>query len=286
MHYLLRLPSLRGLPPQNGHDMAHMRQLTGLLPQPVRFGLRRIAYRGSAQMCVLCRSTVRGFIAHGGGAEVLDRRRVVGGMRRIDDRCPVCHGCDRTRLLMLYLMKEAAVGRRPIRLLHVAPDFGLYLWLRRQDRLTYVGSDIDASRYRHIENMHTVDLTDVPFEDDSFDVIVCSHVLEHVPDDTAAMAELFRILRPGGQALVLVPLALDGAGTDEDRAVRDPRERLLRFGQWDHVRIYNRSDYFSRLQDVGFATVAFDPFEQYPDEADALHLNPLEVLPVGRKSGA
>lgn len=261
----------------------HVRQLTNLIPQPVRFELRRIAFRGTGHVCVLCGNPVRGFHAHGGGADVLERRQVVGGMRRNEDRCPVCHGADRTRMMMQYLETRTDIGRKPQRVLHVAPDFGLYLWLMRQEGVEYLGTDLDPARYRHIGRMQAADLTDLPFADNSFDVAVCSHVLEHVPDDRGAMAELRRVLRPGGRALLLVPFALDGKGTDEDPSVTDPAERDRRFGQWDHVRIYDRDDFLGRMRAAGFDTDLYDPFSADPERARELHLNPLERLPVGLK---
>jgi SAM-dependent methyltransferase len=261
--------------------MSHIRSFTNLIPQPVRFGLRRIAFAGPGRTCELCGNRVRGFKAHGGGAEVLDRRRVVGGMRREDDRCPVCHGCDRTRMMMLYLEREGLVGRGPAAVLHVAPDYGLYLWLSRQPGVAYTGTDLDATRYRHVGNMRSADLTALPFPDASFDVVVCSHVLEHVPDDAKAMRELLRILKPSGRALLLTPLAVDGGGTDEDPSVAEPAERDRRFGQWDHVRIYGRDDFLERMRAAGFAVEAFAPFAACPGEAARLRLNPLEILPVG-----
>ena len=272
--------------------MGHIRSLTGLLPQPVRFGLRRAMFWGAAEKCVLCGNGVRGFHGHGGGAEVLDRRRVVGGMRRENDRCPVCHGCDRTRLLMLALERLTGVGSgrgqggQPLRLLHVAPDYGLYLWLMRQAGIDYVGTDIDARRYRHIAGIRTADLTRMPFDENGFDIVVCSHVLEHVPDDAAAFAEIFRILKPGGTALLLTPFALDGKGTDEDPGSTDPAERDRRFGQWDHVRLYDRDTFLARMRAAGFDATLFDAAAEAPDRARALHLNPLELLPVGRKAVA
>lgn len=263
--------------------MIHPRKLTTLLPQSVRYGLRRILFRGDAATCVLCRSRVRGFHAHGGGAEVLDRRQVVGGMRRTGDRCPVCHGCDRTRMMMLYLETRTPIGRAPQRVLHVAPDFGLYLWLHRQPQVAYTATDIDIGRYRHIEGMQYADLTALPFASESFDLVICSHVLEHVPDDRAAFSELHRVLAPGGQALLLTPYALDGLGTDEDSSLADPGERARRFGQWDHVRIYDRTDFLNRMKEAGFRVSLFDPTTEYLERARDLHLNPLEMLPVGGK---
>lgn len=266
--------------------MAHIRKLTNLLPQPARYGLRKAVFYGGAHRCVLCESPIRGYRSHGGGAAVLDERRVVGGMRRDDDRCPVCHGADRTRMMMLYLETQAAVGQRPLRVLHVAPDFGLYLWLKRQPGVDYVATDIDAARYRHIAGIRSADLTAAPFSEASFDVIICSHVLEHIPDDRAAFSELFRILRPGGVALLLTPYALDGRGTDEDVGLNDPAEQDRRFGQWDHVRIYDRDDFLARMGRAGFEATLYEPFAADPARAAALHLNPLEALPIGRRPAA
>jgi SAM-dependent methyltransferase len=263
--------------------MPHLRKFTNLLPQPVRFGLRKLLFSGSALSCVLCGNSVRFFNPHGGGAEVLERRQVVGGMRREADACPICHGCDRTRMMMLYLSELGGIGREPRHILHIAPDLGLYLWLKRQPDVSYVGSDIDKARYRHIQNIHTADLTAAPFGTDTFDIVICSHVLEHIPDDAKAMREMLRILRAGGVALLLVPLATDGQGTDEDPSVTSPSERHRRFGQWDHVRLYDRDDFLARVAAAGFETSVFYPFESYPEEAEALRLNPLEILVIGRK---
>lgn len=260
------------------------RLVNTVVPHAARFRLRRMAFGGNAIECVLCGSSVRGFHAHGGGAEVLERRQVVGGMRREDDSCPVCHGRDRTRLKMHWLATHRAIGRTPLRVLHIAPDYGLYLWLTRQDGIDHVGTDLDAARYRHIKDIRVADITALPFPDADFDIILCSHVLEHVPDDAKAMAELYRVLRPGGAALLLTPFALDGAGTEEDPGIHDAAEQERRFGQWDHVRLYDREDFLARMRRAGFTADLYDPFAADPDRARALHLNPLELLPVGTKA--
>jgi SAM-dependent methyltransferase len=264
--------------------MSHIRKLTNLLPQPVRFGLRQAVFYGRSFRCILCESPIRNYHGHGGGAAVLDSRQVVGGMLREANRCPVCHGADRTRLMMLYLETQAGVGTRPLRILHVAPDFGLYLWLKRQPMVDYVATDIDASRYRHIDGIQSADLTAAPFRDAGFDVIICSHVLEHIPDDSAAFAELFRLLRPGGAVLALTPFALDGKGTDEDTTINDSAEQDRRFGQWDHVRLYDRGDFLVRMRGAGFEVALFDPHTSDAARAVSLNLNPLEKLPIGRKA--
>ena len=261
----------------------HLRDFTTLIPQPVRFEVRRAVHRGTGVRCVLCGTEVRGFKPHGGGAEVLETRQVIGGRKREDDRCPVCHGRDRTRLIMLWLQTNDAL-KPGTEILHVAPDLGLTLWLQREHpAVAYTGADLDASRYRHIENFVPTDLTAAPFPDARFDVVICSHVLEHIPDDAKAFSEILRILKPGGHALLLVPFAIDGRGTDEDLTVADPAEKDRRFGQWDHVRLYDRDDFVARMGRAGFETTLFDPCTSDPETARRLRLNPLELLPVGRK---
>lgn len=264
--------------------MINVRKFTNLLPQPVRLELRRRLFAGENRTCPMCENSVKGFHAHGGGFAVLDERKVVGGMRRENDRCPICHACDRVRMMMLYLETNTQVGKAPLRILHVAPDFGLYLWLKRQPSIDYVPSDLDAHRYRHMPELTTADLTKLPFGDEDFDLVICSHVLEHIPDDAAAFQEIERVLKPGGQALLLTPYALDGKPTEEDPEINDPVEMGRRFGQADHVRLYNREDFIARMGAAGLTARLFQPFEEFPEEAESLWLNPLETLPIGVKS--
>lgn len=264
-------------------SMQRVRRLTNMLPKQVRFSLRRMYYGGGSVECPLCGNHPRSLISHGGRAPILDERKVVGGTLRENDRCPICHGCDRTRLMMLYLETHTEIGRIPLRILHVAPDHGLYLWIQRQARIDYVCTDLDAQRYRHIKGLQTADLTALPFEANSFDILICSHVLEHVPDDAAAFREIRRVLKPGGQALLLAPFAMDGQPTEEDPSLHDADEQLRRFGQWDHVRIYSRDDFLARMEAAELQASLFKPACTMPARAKALSLNPLEALPVGIK---
>ena len=260
-----------------------MRNTVRSVPQPVRFGARKLFYGGGASVCPMCGNSVRTWLSHGGRAEVLRQRKVVGGMRREHDECPICRSADRTRLMMLYLRDGLSAGERPLKIMHVAPDFGLYLWLRGRKQIDYVPTDLDLRRYRHMDNVVRADLMDLPFEAETFDVVICSHVLEHVPDDRKAMSEIRRVLKPGGSALLMAPMATDGAGTDEDPSVEEPGERDRRFGQWDHVRLYAPDDFAARLSSVGFEVKVFNGFDTFPDEARRLALNPAERLFVARR---
>ena len=204
---------------------------------------------------------------------------------RLDDACPACHGGDRARLKMLYLEQVVLTKGQRKRVLHVAPEFGLYQRLKREANIDYVATDLDRKRYRHIPELVTADLTDLPFDAASFDVVICSHVLEHVPDDRKAMSEIRRVLIPSGTALLMVPLATDGLGTDEDLTVTSARERDECYGQYDHLRLYGRADFAARLDSVGFEVSYFNGFDQFPALADQLWLNPRENLIVARPRG-
>jgi SAM-dependent methyltransferase len=135
---------------------------------------------------------------------------------------------------------------RPASLLHIAPEPCLARHLGSAPGIRYVTADLEPAH----ANV-SVDITQLGFATDSFDVILCSHVLEHIPDDAAAMAEFFRVLKPGGWAMLQVPLDETREHTFEDPAVIDPAERERLFDQTDHVRVYGR-DYGARLERARF----------------------------------
>jgi len=101
------------------------------------------------------------------------------------------------------------------------------------------------------------DICNLPFKENEFDVILCNHVLEHIPDDTMAMQELFRVLKPKGMAILQIPQDLSLETTFEDHTITDKKERAIIFGQYDHVRVYGR-DYFNKLRDIGFTVEEVD----------------------------
>jgi SAM-dependent methyltransferase len=164
--------------------------------------------------------------------------------------CPSCDASDRERLYALYLDRVFA-GRdtaRRYRLLEFAPSFGLSRKLKRSAFVDYRSADL----YRNNVD-DRVDITDMrAYADASFDVVLCSHVLEHVPDDRRAMRELHRILRSDGFAIVMVPLVHGVDETNEDFAIDSPALRWKYFGSDDHVRQYGKRDFADRLAAAGF----------------------------------
>ncbi len=155
---------------------------------------------------------------------------------------------DRDRLYALYLEKALADIAQPLSFLDIAPSPPLAQWLRRQKNVEYRSCDL------YIDGVDDqVDIMEMPYESGSFDVVLCSHVLEHVDDDKKAVKELFRVLRKGGWGIVMVPICLSLVRTDADPRLEAVEERWRRFGQDDHVRLYARGDFMALLEGAGFS---------------------------------
>ena len=182
---------------------------------------------------------------------------------------------ERHRLLWLYLKNETDFFKAPRKVLHFAPEQAFYKRFRAMKNLDYTTTDLNSP----LADVKA-DICDLPFEDDSYDVIFCNHVLEHIPDDTKAMQELYRILKPSGMAILQIPQDLQRADTFEDNSITDRNERAAIFGQYDHVRIYGR-DYFDKLRTIGFKVHEVDYTAQLDAaEVDKYRLAKGEILPV------
>ena len=153
---------------------------------------------------------------------------------------------ERHRLIWLYLKKETEFFQTPSKVLHMAPEKAFISRLKKLSHLDYISCDIE-SPLADIK----ADICALPFDDNSFDWILCNHVLEHIPSDTKAMKELYRVLKPGGKALLQVPLDPKRDTTFEDNSIKDEATRTKIFGQYDHVRVYGK-DYFEKLRAIGF----------------------------------
>ena len=169
--------------------------------------------------------------------------------------CPRCYSTDRERLVYWYIINKTKIlnSSKDIRLLHVAPEKNLQKILKSFSHIEYISGDLNALMNCDI----ILDITDMNFEDNFFDVIICNHVLEHVKDDRKSMSELFRVLKPGGKAILQVPISKYNKETFEDFSIILPEEREKYFGQKDHVRIYGK-DNKERLENVGFEVSLYD----------------------------
>lgn len=244
--------------------------LKSLLPERYHFygdyayaQLTAPLYWGNAVECVVCGGHFRKFLP-----------------RYVSDlpvRCPACRSGPRHRLLHFYLRDRTDLFTAPHRLLHMAPEMLYQRVFRRLPNIVYTSADLSSPLA-----MKHFDLTNVPLPDGSFTSILCNHVLEHIPDDRAAMRELNRLLAPGGWAVLMVPLSTREP-TREDLSVTHPRERERLFGQRDHVRVYG-TDYADRLRNAGFE-VTLDEFAATFSEADAKRFGILrgEIIPFAKK---
>ncbi len=182
---------------------------------------------------------------------------------------------ERHRLLWLYLQNETNFFNAPLKVLHMAPEQCFLTRFKKLQNLTYTTADL----YSPIADVKA-DITQLPFEDNSFDVILCNHVLEHIPDDRKAMQELFRVLKKGGYGIFQIPQDLSREKTFEDNSITDPKERAKIFGQYDHVRVYGQ-DYFDTLRSIGFRVEAVDYTATISSEMlDTYRLSKGELIPV------
>jgi len=236
---------------------------------------------GLNNQCPMCGSNLRKFIAFGFDFQVLKEKQVVGAGRRENAQCPVCFSLDRERLVYLYLKKHTDIFERKQSVLHVAPEQSIKRIIEQHPHIDYTSADMEQKWGVKVQ----MDITKIQFPDESFDEIICNHVLEHVPDDRLAMSEFYRTMKPGGMAVLQVPLSLTLDETYEDFSITSLGGREQAFGQSDHVRIYAK-DYKDRLESVGFEVEVFD-WKTEPDhfggKNNKYSLIPEENLYIARK---
>jgi len=195
--------------------------------------LNKFLYKGNNYYCPICEKGYSRFLP---GPENI----------RSNSKCPGCSSLERHRLLWRYLKSEQNILASKINLLNISPDYATQTKLKGLSNINYTSIDLKSPLA-----MYNEDLTNLSFKDNSFDAILCYHVLEHIEDDLKAIFELYRILKPGGWAILQSPIDIEREKTYEDFTITTPAERKKVFGQEDHVRIYGR-DYFLRLKKAGF----------------------------------
>ena len=197
------------------------------------------------------------------------------GNQRENALSPSTLSLERHRLLWLYLKEETDFFTSKKNVLHMAPEQCFLPLFRKQQNVTYTTADL----YSPIADIKA-DICDLPFKDNTFDVVFCNHVLEHIPNDTLAMKELFRVLKPSGFGIFQVPIELSRDETFEDDSITDKKERAKIFGQYDHVRVYGR-DYFNKLRSIGFKVEEVDYTKKIaPELVERFCLTKGEIIPV------
>ncbi len=188
-------------------------------------------YSGNHVQCNVCDHTFRKFLPYGRKA-------------RENALCPNCLALERHRLMWLFLQNETEFFNKPLRVLHIAPELCFIDRMNNLPNLEYITGDIESPLAKVKMDVHQI-----PFEDESFDVVFCNHVMEHVDDDILACKEINRVLKNDGWGIIQSPV-YDLEKTLEDKSITDPAERERLFGQRDHVRKYGH-DYAKRLSQSG-----------------------------------
>lgn len=212
---------------------------------------------GSTVHCTICGSHYREFGPY-------------GNFGRKNALCFHCGSLERHRLYWLYFNNKLKLLEKEISVLHFAPAKILFEKFSSLSNIKYTPCDLNTNLYNYKNGPEVVkvNIESIPFEAESFDFILCSHVLEHVPNDKLAMSELFRVMKKGGAGIIQVPIDYKREFTYEDATITDPLERTKAFGQHDHLRMYGR-DYKNKLEGVGFKVVednfvnTFSSDEQY-----------------------
>lgn len=226
-----------------------------------------LAYVGRGRKCPMCGVRRRRFLPYG----YVNSRE--------DALCPRCLSLERHRLIWLWLERHSNLFSSHPRLLHIAPEVSLMRHFKRHYKGldSYITADLESP----LADMH-FDVQHIPLDSRSIDVVICNHLLEHVADDRCALRELYRIMRPGGWGIMLVPEDRSRATTFEDDTITDPEERTRLFGQYDHRRIYGR-DYDLRLEEAGFSVERISVGSLLTDQERQLYATGNDDLVVVRK---
>lgn len=224
-------------------------------------------YVGSEVECPICSHTFRTFLPYG----------------RINTRpnalCPTCLSLERHRLIWLFLQQKTNFFEETLNVLHIAPEPCFVKRFELQHKDNYITADLESPLAKVKMDIH-----DIPFPENSYDIVICNHVLEHVRDDIKAMSEIKRVLKPGGWALMQIPFFSPVPEfTFEDNSITNPRDRERQFGQDDHVRKYGK-DFSARIAQSGLLAEE-NPFAKLlnDEQVKRFGIQPNEIIYIGRK---
>lgn len=222
--------------------------------------INKIRYRGTEFSCPICESDFSRFFSH-------------GVVKRLHAKCPSCHSLERHRFLWLYFKESRLLESIKGSFLHIAPEYCYYKHLKKLFGPRYVPADLRPKLPGRVE-----DLTRLSFDSQNFDFVMANHVLEHIPQDILAIKEIYRVLKPGGRALLLTPVKWEMQATVEDLSVGSDEERLKRYGHPEHVRIYG-ADFLDRIRLAGFEVEVIN-YKVDPDLAKRYSLRSEPIIQV------
>lgn len=231
--------------------------------------LSPILYAGSTYKDPINGKTYRKFLPYG----------YSGIAKRNNVLSPGTMSLERHRLMWLYLQNQTDFFTRKAKVLHIAPEQCFYKIFRAMDNLDYITGDYNSP----IADIH-FDLHKAPFDDNSFDIVFCNHVLEHVENAEVCMKELYRIMKPGGWGIFQVPIDITRQETYEDKSIVTPEDREIHYWQKDHVRLFGL-DYADKLRAAGFEVKEDDYANQFSDaDAEYYRIPKHEVIYLCRKN--
>lgn len=227
-----------------------------------------LVYKGNKVECPVCEKSFRKFLSY--GSDVAHRENIL---------CPYDLTLERHRVMWLYLKRHTDFFKQTnLKVMHIAPEQCFHGRFKKQKNLDYTTGDLMSP----IADLH-FDLHDIPLEDNTYEVIFCNHVMEHVKDDLQCLKELYRIMKPGGWGIMQVPIDASRTETYEDWSITDPKEREKHFWQYDHVRLYGLN-YPKRLEEAGFKVDIIDFSKELPTETfERYRIPKTELLYVVRK---
>ena len=231
--------------------------------------------------CPICGSTIHPLKSVGSPFPVLTELQVIGAGPRLQK----CHGCsssDRDRLVYLYLRdieKIFSKDHASVSVLHVAPENCIAEKFLDNSQIRYSAIDSFEHGYDYPEYIEKMDLLDLKFEDNTIDIVLCNHVLQDISDDISALKEIYRVLVPGGKAILQVPISPVIDSIMEHKGYLSEEECIKRYGQRFHKRIYNTEGYIDRLKSIGFKVEEVKSSKYYPTES----VNPKEILFIANK---
>jgi SAM-dependent methyltransferase len=209
----------------------------------------RMKYKGNSVFCPCCKSSFREFVPF-------------GNSKRKNARCPKCESLERDRLLWMYFENKTNLYKAPLKVLHIAPEIVFFNHFKNQKNIDYFPGDI----YPHLYPKGTkyFNLLEPNLDDNSYDVIICNHVFQYIEDDTKAIQNLYKLMKPGGWGIMQVPINTARTTTYEDNTITDPIEREKAFGLKEHVRYYSY-DYADKLRVSRFNVLVDDYTKAFTD---------------------
>lgn len=246
-------------------------------------------YKGDKYTCPYCKKSFRKMLAGGFDLPVIKEKNIIGGGYRKNLVCPRCYSTDRDRLIYWYFKNKTDIFVKKSKLLHIAPEGCLKALLSSHENIDYFTGDkftkgYDA--YYYDRDVIQLDVKNIPYKDNEFDIIICNHVLEHIKDGKKALSEIYRVLKPNAWAMLQVPISSKLDKTFQDDNINTPEDREKYYGQFDHVKIYGK-DYIEILEDAGFKVKLYKPLGDIFDSADEMKkysVNPEENIYIAYKS--